>query len=176
MSKTWVRIISVLEIFGGVFGIGLVIWELVVTPFNVLILILAPIPISIYIFSLVAGVALWRDNSFGRKASIVVQAIQLPKIVSPLIIFMFSFGFDLWVHILLTEGLSNLGFEFRFLAFSQLFFNVPNAPFGLGVSITACIFLAMLLRYKPGKAAIFPPPPPPPPPPPMADGEIGREA
>src|SRR5215510_2580174 len=162
MLKTWVRIISVLEIVGGVFGIGDVIWVLLATPFNALTIIFAPLPISIYILSLVAGVALWRDNSFGRKASIVVQAIQLPKIVSPLIIFMFSFGFDLWVHILLTREFSNLGFEFKFLAFNQFFFNVQDAPFGLGVSITACIFLTMLLRHKPGKAeeaAILPPPP-----------------
>jgi hypothetical protein len=142
-----------------------------------LALILAPIPISIYILSLVAGVALWRDNSFGRKASIVVQAIQLPKSVSPLIIFTFSFGFDIWAHILLTGEFSKLGFEFRSLADTEFLFNMQDAPFGLGVSITACIFLAMLLRHKPGRAkeaAIFPPPPPPPPP--MADDEIGREA
>jgi hypothetical protein len=164
MSKTWVRIISVLEIVGGVVGIGFVIWALLATPFNAWTLIIAPIAISIYILSLVAGVALWRGNSFGRKASIVVQAIQLPKIISPLVIFMFSVGFDLWVQFLLTRGFSNLGFEFRFLAFSQIFFNVQDAPFGLGVSITACIFLAMLLRHKPGRAeeaAILPPPPPP---------------
>ena len=175
MSKTWVRIISVLEIVGGVDGIGLMIWALMVTPDNALALILAPIPISIYILSLVAGVALWRDNSFGRKASIVVQAIQLPKIASPLIIFMFSFGFDFWVHILFTGGFSKLGFEIRFLADNEFFINVQDAPFGLGVSITACIFLRMLLRHKPGRAkeaVILPPPPPPP----MADGEIGREA
>ena len=175
MSKTWVRIISVLEIVGGVDGIGLMIWVLLATPFNALTLIIAPIPISIYILSLVAGVALWRDNSFGRKASIVVQAIQLPKIVSPLIIFTFSFGFDIWVQILLTRESSKLGFEFRLLADNEFVFNVPDAPLGLGVSITACIFLAMLLRHKPGKAdeaAILPPPPPPP----MVDGEIGREA
>jgi len=178
MSKTWVRIISVLEIVGGVFGIGDVIWVLLATPFNALTLILAPIPISIYILSLVAGIALWRDNLFGRKASIVVQAIQLPKIVSPLIIFTFSFGFDIWVHILFTSEFSKLGFEFRSLADNEFFFNVQDAPISLGVSITACIFLAMLLRHRPGKteeAAILPPPPPPPPPP-MADGEIGREA
>ncbi|HEV2669184.1 MAG TPA: hypothetical protein VG324_29980 [Blastocatellia bacterium] len=177
MSKTRVRIISAAEIVGGVFGIGEVIWALIVTPFNSLALILAHIPISIYILSLVAGVALWRDNSFGRKASIVVQAIQLPKIVSPLIIFTFSFGFDIWVHILLTSEFSKLGFEFRYLAANELFFNLQDAPFGLGVSITACIFLATLLRHKPGRAkeAAMLPPPPPPPPPPMADGEIGRE-
>jgi hypothetical protein len=178
MLKTWVRIISVSEIAGGLAGIGFMLWSLMVTPFNGLTLLLAPIPINIYILSLVAGVALWRDNSFGRKASIVVQAIQLPKIVSPLIIFTFSFGFDLWIQLLLSRGFSKLGFEFRTLAFYEFFINVQDAPFGLGVSITACIFLAMLLRHKPGRAkeAAILPPPPPPPPPPMADGEIGREA
>ena len=163
------------EIVGGVFGIGDVIWAVIVTHFNALALFLAHIPISIYILSLVAGVALWQDNLFGRKASIVVQAIQLPKIVSPLIIFTFSSGFDIWVQILLTREFSKLGFEFRSLADNEFFFNVQDAPFGLGVSITACIFLAMLLRHKPGRAkeaAILPPPPPPS----MADGEIGREA
>jgi hypothetical protein len=163
MSKTWLRIISVLEIVGGMSGIGFVIWWLMATPFNALTLILAPIPISIYILSLVAGVALWRGNSFGRIASIVVQAIQLLKIVSPLTIFMFSFGFDLWVQILLTRESSKLGFEFRFLSFFQFYYNVQDAPFGLGVSITACIFLAVLFRHKLGRseeAAILPPPPP----------------
>jgi hypothetical protein len=47
MSKTWVRIISVSETVGGVFGIGDVIWALIVTPFNALALFLAHIPISI---------------------------------------------------------------------------------------------------------------------------------
>lgn len=175
MSKTWVRIISVFEIVGGVVGIGFVIWALLATPFNASNLILAPIIISIYILSLVAGVALWRGKSFGRKASIVVQAIQLPKIVSPLVIFMFSFGFDLWVHIMFTRRFWGRGIEFRVFAFHQLFFNVRDAPLGLGVSIIACIFLAVLLRHKPGRtdeAAILPPPPPPL----MADGEISREA
>jgi len=27
-----------------------------------------------------------------------IQAIQVPKVISPLIIFTFSFGFDLWIH------------------------------------------------------------------------------
>ena len=62
-----------------------------------------------------------------------------------------------------------------FNALALILFNVQDAPLGLGVSVTACIFLVMLLKHKPGRAkeaAILPPPPPPPP---MADGEIGRE-
>ena len=162
MSKAWVRIISVLEVIGGVFGIGFVIWWLMAAPTNAFTVILVPIPMSIYVLSLVAGVALWRGSSFGRKASIVVQAIQVPKIVSPPIIFMFSFGFDLWVHILFANGFSNLGFEFRFLAFNQFFINVQDGSFGLGVSLTAIVFLTMLLRHKPARiedGAVLPPAP-----------------
>ena len=63
---------------------------------------------------------------------------------------MFSFGFDLWIQFVVSnEGLTNLGIEFRFLAFNQLFFNVENAPYGFGISITALIFLAMLIKYEP---------------------------
>ena len=149
MAKVWIRIISALEIVGGVIGIVFVIWWLSTTPFNLFSLVLAPLPIGIYLLSLTAGVALWRGSSFGRNASIIVQAIQLPKITSPLVIFMFSFGFDAWVHILLAKGSANLGFELRFLAFNQFFINVRDAPIGLGVSIMACIFLSLLVRYKP---------------------------
>jgi len=165
VSKIWIRIISALEIIGGVVGIGFVIFWLLVTPANFLSLILAPIPIGIYILSLVAGITLWRGKPFGRKASIVVQVIQLPKIVSPLIIFMFSFGFDLWVHILFSREFFNVGFQFRFLAFNQFFFYAQDAPFGLGVSLSAGIFLAMLLRHKPARVGdnliVLGPPSPP---------------
>jgi hypothetical protein len=163
MAHIWIRIIAVLEIVGGVFGIGLVAWGLFFTPFNPFLLVLVPIAIGIYIRSFVAGVALWRRSPFGRKASIIVQAIQLPKIVSPAVVFIFSFGLDLWVHQLWSGGLTTLGFQLKLFAFNQLYINVPGAPIGLGVSITALVFLSMLIRYKPGETPSeysMPPPPP----------------
>jgi hypothetical protein len=161
--KIWVRLIAVLEIIGGVFGVGFLIWGLSTAPFNPLLLLLVPIAVSIYIFSLVAGVALWRGSTFGRQASIIVQAIQLPKLVSPPLIFIFSFGCDVWIHYLWSAGSASVGFEFKLLAFNQFFVNVRGAPLGLGVSITAAIFLAMLVRYKPDLVSVTYSPPPPPP-------------
>lgn len=162
MSKTLVRIIAALEMVGGVVGVGFVVWWLSAAPVKALTILLAPIPIGIYVFSLVAGVALWRGSPFGRRASIVVQLIQLPKIVSPQLIFMFSFGLDLWVHYLRTAEFANLGFEFRLLAFNQLFINAQGAPVGLGVSVIAPLFLLVLTRYKPGAASdVYAAPPPP---------------
>jgi hypothetical protein len=164
MIKTWMKIIAVLEIVGGVYGAGFSIWWLLSMPLHPLTPIIGLIAISIYALSFIAGAALWRGTSFGRKASIIVQAIQVPKIISPLVIFMFSFGFDLWVHLLQAGNLVNLGFEIRLLAFNQFFINMEGAPVGIGVSVSACVFLTMLLNYDPQTPATEELPPPPPPP------------
>jgi hypothetical protein len=148
MTKLWIRIIAVLEIIGGIFGILFVAWQIAVSPINIFTIIIGLVILGIYVLSLIAGVALWQGRPFGRTASIIVQAIQLPKIISPTIIFTFSFGLDLWIHFLLSETMTNVGFQFRFLAYNEFFLNMQGAPLGLGISIISCIFLVILVRYK----------------------------
>jgi hypothetical protein len=162
MERVWMRIVAALEIIGGIFGLVFVLSWFLAAPFSVPALLIAPIPIGIYVLSLAAGIALWRGSPFGRKASIVVQAIQVPKIISPSVIFMFSFGLDLWIHYLWLGEFSRLGFEVRFLAFNEFFFNAQGAPIGFGISITACATLLLLLRkYKPSATSDITLPPPP---------------
>ena len=144
MTKLLLRTISVLQIVGGVFGLGYTAWGYPRGSIAIIPLVV----IGINLLSLYAGVALWRGRSFGRTASIIVQAMQLPKIISPAIVFMISFGFDLWVYFVKAELLT-LGFEFRFLAFNQFYVNAEGAPLGFGISLVSCVFLAILLRYKP---------------------------
>jgi hypothetical protein len=162
MTKVWQRLISVFEVVGGVFGIIILAWQLIVSTDDGYVLLLAPVAYAIYLMSLVAGVLLWREHRAGRMASIIVQAIQLPKLVSPFLIFTFSFGFDFYPYIQFAEGFSNVGVDFRLLAFHQLYINIQEAPVGAGVSIPAAAFLIMLLRYKPAGARgnMMPPPPP----------------
>jgi hypothetical protein len=162
MSKA-IKLISVLEIIGGVCGIGFIVWVLASTPYNLFALLIAPIPLGIDALSLVAGIALWRGSSFGRKASIVVQTIQIPKLMSPLLTFTFSFGFDVWVHYLLAGNFAKLGVQFNVPAFNAFYINMADSPMGLGVSLTACVFLALLFRYQPEVTAHEMPLPPPPP-------------
>jgi len=165
MKNIWIRIISVLEIIGGVFGLAFMGFVVLTNPnpIGIFSLSLAILSVGIYVLSFAAGVALWRGLAFGRKTSIIVQALQLPKIFSPAVIFMFSFGFDVWINYLQSGESFNLGFQLRFLAFNQLFFNMQDAPTGFGVSIVSCIFLPMLLRYEPPTIVkdVLPPPPPP---------------
>jgi formylglycine-generating enzyme required for sulfatase activity len=151
MSKLWLKVISIVEIVGGVSGLIMFTLEILKNPpGSPAAIALYLVLIGIYLLSLYAGVALWLGRSSGRIASIIVQTLQLPKITSPLIIFMLSFGFDLYFYLQTGGGTSNLGFEVKLLAFSRLYLNVKGAPLGFGISIVSCIFLPLLLRYKPG--------------------------
>ena len=160
--KVWIKIISVLHIIGGIFGIAFMGWLVLTNLANTFIIMIAIIGVGIYTLSLVAGISLWRGRTFGRTASIIVQAIQLLKIISPSIIFTFSFGLDIWVHFLLAGDLSNVGLNFRFLAYNELYFNVQDAPSGFGISIISCVFLPILISYRPHTTVeeALPPPPP----------------
>ena len=146
MSKFWILLIAILEIIGGIFGIAFVVLQIVAGQTG---LVFASVACAVYILSFAAGVALLRNRPFGRVGSIIVQSIQLPKYGSQLFVFMFSFGFDAYLYFALTNTANAImGFEFKFLAFNQLFVNVADAPVIFGVSIPASIFLAMLLKYK----------------------------
>jgi hypothetical protein len=140
------QIIAVLEIVGGMCGIGLVFSQYVLYDFNAF----GPILVSLIVYtsSVLAGLGLWRSRSWGWAASLLLQSIQLLKVYSSTFTFTFSFGFDAYISWVQVEGLSNLGLNFKFLAFHQIFVNFPNAPDGLGVSLTACLAIATLIKHK----------------------------
>jgi hypothetical protein len=162
MNKALLRLISGLEVIGGVGGLVILAKQIPAFRVEINVILLAPIAIGIYLMSLVAGLLLLREHRAGRIASIIVQAIQLPKLVSPLLVFMFSFGFDFYPFIVVARGVSRVEAEFRLFAFYNLYLNRPEMPVAFGVSIPAIAFLIVLLRYKPGSTQEKPMPPLPP--------------
>ncbi len=160
--KVLIRVISVLQIVGGLYGLIASCSGALANASRGAIAISVIIVAAVNLISLAAGVELWRGRPFGRWASIGVQALQLPKIISPAITFMISFGLDFWVYYYLQGARLTLGFEYRLLGFNQFFVNTQGAPTGFGISLVSCIFLAALLRYRPGAAPkdAMPLPPP----------------
>lgn len=148
MNSSFIKVIAAVEMFGGISGFLLCLWVLM-TYEPSLFSIIVFIPLLFNLLSIIAGLNLWKEKPLGRKLSLIIQIIQLPKIVSPLIIMMFGFGPDLWIHILANNGSANLGFQFQVFGFFQLYFNVATAPTGVGISVTSLIFLAVLKKYNP---------------------------
>lgn len=116
MTKFLVRLLAVLEMLGGVAGVGTVFWQILAAPDDDPAITLAPIPAVLYVFSFVAGLLLWLGRPGGRKASMAVQVLQVPKLMSPQVAFIFSVGCDLWVHYLWRDEFSLVGFELKLLA------------------------------------------------------------
>lgn len=161
----WLRFIAALEMAGGALGSGFVLWALLANPLDGLTALIALFVLAANALSFVAGVALWSGSRAGRVLSVIVQVIQLPKVVSVPVVFMFSFGLDVWVSIAQAAGQVAWGFHLIFLSSSQVYFNVP-VTYGLGgVSITSIVFLAVLIGHKGETPAEISEPPPPLPPP-----------
>ncbi len=146
--------IAVLEIIGGIVGILFMAWVSIMSGFALNVISVVPISLAIFTLSLVAGVYLWSETEFGRRASIVVQFIQLPKIATSALVFMFSFGLDVFPQLVLNNGQSFFGIQFRFLADSQLFFLSSGSTFILGFSLTSIIAIHKLWFYEVGRNEI----------------------
>ena len=147
---------------GGLAGITFVFWQVLVAPDADPSITFAPVVAGLYVFSFFAGFGLWRGTSFGQKASMAVQVLQCPKLISPQFGFIFGVGIDLWLTLVWQDQFAALGFEIKLPAFHQVFINVETAPFALGVSLTALFWLVVLGRYGPESQGPAAPPAPPP--------------
>ena len=134
---------------GGIAGTLFMLYVAIVSSINWLTLIVLAIMAGVFVLSLFAVFGLWRGTEFGKKASIAIQIIQLPKFSSAIFVLMFSFGFDVFPVMIFSEQFSNIGIQLRFLADGQLYLGPQNAQFGMGFSITALIALAILHNYDP---------------------------
>lgn len=149
MNNFWLKTISLTEIIGGGCGVLLTIYFIFVTKHTAFSFAIFPILFAINFMCLFAGIFLWKKNVIGRKLSIITQFIHLPKIVSPLLTFMFSFGIDIYPYAQFWDRSSKMGIEFKLIAFYQFYINMQNAPIGFGLNIVAIAFLIMLFRYDP---------------------------
>jgi len=149
MKFPWIRTIAVLEMIGGVFGILFLVYVALVYGITMPLVIAGSFFAAISVLSMLAGSWLWQGLPRGRTASLIIQFVQLPKVVSAPLIFMFSFGFDLFPQIGIVGHQTTWGIQFRFLADNQLFINSQESAFVLGVSIPAIIAIGKLWDYDP---------------------------
>jgi len=145
----WLRkAIAVCEMIGGIVGPVSVLSLMVVAKFRVDVVVMGVIVLSFFLLSLYAGVMLWRDRRSGYTASVFVQLIQLPKLMTTYLFFMMSFGFDFMVmSVVHPNGLHGLIANVRFGQSNDFFINPPpGGPLGFGISLVSCVSLWLLRK------------------------------
>ena len=154
MNPGWLKAIAVLEIVGGVCGTASVAYFLILrapTPGEIG---LAAVLIGLYLFGLFAGVMLWRGTRVGRVTSIVAQLVQLPKVLSPALAFMMSYGLDFTVMALSNPGRGGHELSFNVWGPSHhlVLVGAEGLRAGFGVSVVS-LFALWLLRRSGATAA-----------------------
>lgn len=94
--------IGILEIVGGITGLGLIIWLMLQgTETNTFVLLILLIAIGFYVYSIFAGLELFKKLENGILHSRILQYIQIP-----------AFSFGLLTYIMTSGGYFLLGFNF----------------------------------------------------------------
>lgn len=135
------RLIAVVQIYGGGSGIVLVLRAVLGGRYSAPELVLSLVLLGLFLLGLIAGVRLL-ERSGGMRASIWFQALQIPGLVSPVLVYDLTAGMDLSVHLGRAIGFDyGLGTDWRFELFP------PNQPWRLSVNLLA-LFAVLYLRVS----------------------------
>lgn len=136
------RVIAVIEIIGSVVG--------VITTLNTMIssgiygLFFSVIMLGAYIYVGFAGWWLWKGYVKGYKASLIVQAAQIPVFVSPIITYQFVAGATLR----LLAGTGGAGFYFHLGSMWDLNL-LHDAGISIGINVVAIAGYIIIKKITP---------------------------
>ncbi len=95
MKRNWRKAIALIEIIGGLSGIGLTFYVMINTEADVFTkLLFGGLAFAPFLISIVAGLLLWRNHAAGAVLSMIVQAVQVPKFSFPGVMYLFYSGVD----------------------------------------------------------------------------------
>ncbi|MEA1786999.1 hypothetical protein U1E44_12925 [Arenibacter sp. GZD96] len=101
-NRTFLKGIGILEIVGGITGIGLIIWLMLQeSETNTLVLLILLIAVGFYFYSIYAGIILFKKLENGVLHSLVLQYLQIP-----------AFSIGGFTYIMTSGGYFLLGFNF----------------------------------------------------------------
>jgi hypothetical protein len=150
----WIKyLLIVLEVGGGFAGFSVLIVSLMNTGITASSWIFPIISGAMFLFGIVAGLALIERPRFGAVMSAVYQAFQIPILSSPLLTYTLVSGLQIgigWFKV-------RLALFFQFGARSTLFIFRHNDPWIIGVNVSAlALFVYLLLQLLPKTKATEP--------------------
>jgi len=157
MNKSLRIILLVLQLGGSLLGTSLIGQSLLTKHLPQTAVIIHIAFIFVFLFGIVAGVALVRKPKLGLWLSAVFQAMQIPIVIMPAAAYVLASGacFNLYRHA--------TGFGFNFLFGSRYYFSVHNSePWMAGINFLALVLFILLvreIRFEAANATICEPQP-----------------
>jgi hypothetical protein len=149
------KMISFIEIAGGILGIVTTILLISNNYNGVMSALFLGIPLMPFILSLSAGILLWKKMKLGIILSAIIQLIQIPIISIKGFFYKFFSGFELsWIYpfpqdinhqVLLNIG-GNLNWKL-----GKFYFMTGDYPELIGINLFALMLLVLLLGKDVGK-------------------------
>jgi hypothetical protein len=138
------RLIAIVQIAGGLLGVGMVLYGAThgggLAPPVVLFL-------GLYFLSLIAGIGLWRKSAWAMALSILVQAAQILWIARPRFTYQFVSGLAGWVVFGQGAGVrtsGQLGSQFEWSVVEGFGLPVATEPSHVGVNVVALVIACWL--------------------------------
>jgi len=145
-KKNILKGIGILEITGGVTGIGLILWLMLQgMETNTYVFLILLFAIGFYIYSIFAGIRLFKRKEMGVFHSRVLQFLQIPGISLLGITYILTSGGYLFVGYNSTEG--NIKFDFGLIA-SKFQINILNTDQGSFVYLNIMAIIVLVLLEK----------------------------
>ena len=141
MNKSLKTIVSIIQICGGLVGLGLIGRSLLTEQIIQSTAIVHGIFTLVFTFGIVAGVALIMRPKPGLWLSAAFQAMQIPILIGPTAAYALFSGacFNLYRHA--------TGFGFNFLFGSRYYFAIQSGePWMVGINALALILFILLVR------------------------------
>jgi len=141
MNKSLTIILLILQIGGGLLGTSLIGQSLLTKHLPQTAVIIHIAFIFVFLFGIVAGVALVKRLKLGLWLSAIFQAMQIPIVIMPAAAYVLASGacFNLYRHA--------TGYGFNFLFGSRYYFSVHNSePWMAGINFLALVLFILLVR------------------------------
>ena len=145
MNRLLLRLIAILEITGGVWGLSIMLYRMANVLDNFKFLLFILLYMLPFIVSLCAGMLLWKQRSIGVTLSLVLQLLQILYFAIAGVYYSFISGVLIGIRISFLEGLTHYNFNFLFGGYCQIQTGLPVEISAFGINIFAVVAFVILL-------------------------------
>jgi len=141
MNKSLKIIVLIMQIGGGLLGLGLIGRSLLTIQLTHIAVIIHIAFIFVFMFGIAAGVALVKRLKLGLWLSAIFQAMQIPILTGPAATYILVSGACLNLYRNAT------GYGFHFLFGSRYYFSIHNSEsWMVGINVIAVVLFILLVR------------------------------